>query len=71
MLQATLVALVPVTDAMNCCVCELDRLTEAGLTVTDTGGISVTMALADLVELARLVAVIVTVWMALMVDGAM
>ena len=33
MLQDTLVALVPVTDAMNCCVCELDRLTEAGLIV--------------------------------------
>ena len=60
--------LVPVTDAMNCCVCELDRLTEAGLTVTDAVGIRVTMALADL---APLLAVMVTVWIALMLDGAM
>ena len=59
--------LVPPTDAMNCCACELDRLTEAGLTVTDTVGIRVIVALADL---APLVAVIVTVWIALMLDGA-
>jgi hypothetical protein len=67
MVQRTLVLLVPVTDAMNCCVCELDRLTEAGLTVTDTVWIRVTTALADL---APLVAVIVTVWLAAMLDGA-
>ena len=60
--------LVPVTDAMNCCVCELDRLTEAGLTVTDAVGIRVTLAVADL---APLMAVIVTVWVAVMLDGAM
>jgi hypothetical protein len=52
---------------MNCCACELDRLTEAGLTVTDTVGIRVIVALAGL---APLVAVIVTVWIALMLDGA-
>ena len=55
-----LVLLVPVTDAVNCWVCEADRLTEAGLMVTATGGIRVTIALADLVESATLVAVIVT-----------
>ena len=49
--------LAPVRDALNCCVCELDKLAEAGLTVTDTVGMSVTTALADL---APLVAVIVT-----------
>jgi hypothetical protein len=48
----------------------LDRLTEAGLTVTDAGGMRVTMALAILAELAALVAVMVTVWVALMLDGA-
>ena len=53
---------------MNCCVCEPDRLTEAGLTVTDAVGIRVTLALADL---APLLAVTVTVWIAPMVDGAM
>ena len=68
--QVTLVLLVPVTDAANCCVCELDRLTEAGLIVTATGGMRVTMALAVLAELATLVALIVTVWVALILDGA-
>ena len=48
----------------------MDRLTEAGLRVTATGGIRVTTALADLLELATLVAVIVTVCVALMLDGA-
>ena len=70
MVQVTLVLLDPVTDAANCCVCELDRLTEAGLIVTDAGGIRGTMALAVLAELAELVAVIVTVWVALTLDGA-
>jgi hypothetical protein len=64
------VLLEPATDAANCWVCELDRLTEAGLIVTDAGGIRVIMALADLAELAVLVAVIVTVCVALMLDGA-
>ena len=54
-------------DVTNCCVCELDRLTEAGLMVTEAVGIRVTTALADL---APLVAVIVTVWLAAMLDGA-
>src|SRR5260370_18280861 len=35
------------------------KLTEAGLTVTDTGGFRVTMALANLVESAALVALVV------------
>jgi hypothetical protein len=58
--HVTLVLLLPVTVAVNCCVFEADRLTEAGLVVTATGGIRVTMALEDLVESATLVAVIVT-----------
>jgi hypothetical protein len=48
----------------------LDRLTVAGLIVTDTGGTRVIMALADFAELAELVAVTVTFWTALMLDGA-
>jgi hypothetical protein len=48
----------------------LDKLIEAGLIVTPTGGMRVTTALADLVDSAELVAVIVTVWVALMLDGA-
>jgi hypothetical protein len=48
----------------------LDRLIEAGLMVTATCGTRVTTALADLVDSAALVAVIVTVWVALMLDGA-
>ena len=62
--------LVPPTDATNCCVCEADRLTEAGLVVTDTVGLRVMVELADLVVSATLVAVIVTVWVALILDGA-
>jgi hypothetical protein len=61
------VLLVPLTVSMNCCVCDLDRLTEAGLMVNEAGGIRVTVALADF---APLVAVIVTVWIALTLDGA-
>jgi hypothetical protein len=57
-------------DVTNCCVCETDRLTEAGLMAIAAGGLRVTMALADLVVSATLVAVIVTVWLALMLDGA-
>jgi hypothetical protein len=70
MLHATPVLLVPVTDAANCWACEPDRLTDAGLIVTDTGGRRVIIALANLVELAALVALIVTVWVALILDGA-
>lgn len=70
MLHVTPVLTFPVTLAENCCVREADRLTEAGLTVTDTAGVRVTTALADFVESDALVAVIVTVWVALMLDGA-
>ena len=44
----TAVLVVPVTLAVNCWVWELDRLAEAGLTATDTGGTRVIVALADL-----------------------
>jgi hypothetical protein len=61
---------VPVTLAVNCCVCELDRLAAAGLTDTDTGATRLTVALANLVESARLIAVTVKFWLALIAGGA-
>jgi hypothetical protein len=61
----------PVTLAVNCWVFELDNVTDAGLTPTPTGGTRLIIALADLVESAALVAVIVTFWVALMVAGAL
>ena len=60
-LHATPELLVPVTLAENCWAWEADILAELGLIVTDTGGTRVIMALANLVESATLVAVIVTV----------
>jgi hypothetical protein len=68
--QVTAVFVLPVTLVVNCWVWEADRLIEAGLTVTATGGVRVTIALANLLAFAALVAVIVTVWLALMLDGA-
>ena len=62
--------LLPPTVAVNCCVFDADRLTEAGLVVTDTVGLRVMVELEDLVVSATLVAVIVTVWVVLMLDGA-
>jgi hypothetical protein len=67
MLQVTLVWVAAAPFTTNCCVCDLDRLTAAGLMVTDAVGIRAILALADL---APLVAVIVTVWVALILDGA-
>ena len=66
MVQPTLVllgpsTLGPVTEVMNCCVWELERLTDAGLMVNEAGALRVIVELADLVESATLVAVIVTV----------
>jgi hypothetical protein len=60
MLHFTLVWRLAAMDVTNCCVCETDRLTEAGLMAIPAAGLRVTMALADLAELATLVAVIVT-----------
>ena len=62
--------LLPATVAVNCWVFDADRLTEAGLMVTDTVGLRVMVELADLVESATLVAVIVTVSVVLILDGA-
>jgi hypothetical protein len=60
---------VDATDVTNCWVWDANKLIEAGLTVIDVGAIRVTTALAK-VELAVLVALIVTVWVELTLDGA-
>lgn len=48
------------TVAVNCCVPLATRLTAVGATVRVTGGISVTVAVADLVVSALLVAITTT-----------
>jgi hypothetical protein len=68
--HVTEVLVEPVTLAVNCRVCELDKVAEVGLTPTATGGTRLIIALADLVESAALVAVMVTLWAVLMLAGA-
>src|SRR5258708_24723397 len=59
-----------ITVAANCFVCPASRLAVTGATLTETGGIRVRIADADLVGSAWLVAVIVTFCCALMLAGA-
>ena len=59
--QVTAVFEVPATVAVNACVCDGVRVTLPGVNATLTGGASDTLALADFVESATLVAVTVTV----------
>lgn len=71
MLHVTLVLAIPATLAANCWLSPPPNETAAGATVTVTGGgFSVTMALADLLVSATLVAVTVTVCCAVSVVGA-
>jgi hypothetical protein len=70
MLQVTAVLLSPVTAAVNCCVCPPVRLIVDGETVTDTGGLNVTVAVPALDGSAALVAVTVTGVWAVTVAGA-
>src|ERR1035441_4300057 len=58
--QVTAVFEVPATAAVNIWVCDGVRVTLPGVNATLTGGASDTLALADLVESATLVAVTVT-----------
>ena len=51
----------PVTLGLNCWLCELNNVAEVGLMLMAMGGIRLIIALADLLESAALVAVIVTV----------
>ena len=60
----------PVTVAVNCWVLPAESETVVGATVTLKGGVRVTVAVADFVPSATLVAVTVTVWGELIVAGA-
>jgi hypothetical protein len=68
--QVTAVFDVPVTAAVNACVCAGARVTLPGVNATLTGGASDTLALADLVESATLVAVTVMVCALVIEAGA-
>ena len=71
--QVTAVFALPVTVAVNCLLCDAASTTFRGLTLTLTvpgGGVSWTVALADFVPSATLVAVIVTDCALLITDGA-
>jgi len=61
--HVTPVLLLPVTVAANCCVAPVFRVAEPGLTETATAGaaVTVTLAVADFVESAALVALTVYV----------
>jgi hypothetical protein len=61
--------LVPVTAAVNCCVCDAVIDAVVGVNEIDTG-LSVTIAVADLVVSATLVALTVTIVCAVTVEGA-
>src|ERR1039458_1274370 len=60
--QVTAQLLVLVTAAEKVWVCDCVKVTLAGATVTPTGGFRITVAEADFVESATLVAVTMTVW---------
>ena len=68
--QFTAELLVPVTVAPNCRLCPAVSVAVGGLTEMPTVGLSVTIALADLVESATLVANTVTTCWLEMVAGA-
>jgi len=68
--QVTDVSLALLTDASNCCVCEALTPAVPGVTVIDTAGFNVTVALALFVGSAMLVAVTVTVCALLILEGA-
>src|SRR5438067_13395218 len=68
--HVTAVLPVLVTEAVNCCDCPPPNEAVPGVTETATAGVSVMVALADLVASAALVAVMVTVCCVVMVEGA-
>jgi hypothetical protein len=59
-LHVTAVLELPLTVAVNCCVCPTRTDMVVGETLTETPCVTVAVACADLVESAALVAVIVT-----------
>ena len=60
----------PPTMAVNCWLCKAANVAEGGVREMLTVGLSVTVALADLLESATLVAVTVTVWALVIEAGA-
>ena len=71
--QLTAVLVAPVTVAINCWVCEAVRVAEGGLTLTATGvpgGVNVTTAVPYFVVSAALVALMVTVCVDVIEEGA-
>ena len=68
--HVTVLLEVPPTVAVYCWVWAAARVADSGVNEMLTGGVSVTVTLADLVGSATLVAVTVTAWAALMVPGA-
>jgi hypothetical protein len=68
--QLTALWLVFATLAVNCCVWPFVSTALGGVTLTDTGGINVTMAVMVVEEIPSVVAVIVTLLCALMLSGA-
>src|ERR1035437_9156036 len=68
--HVTPVLTVPVTVVVNCWVCEAVSEVVEGVSEIVTGGLSVTVALVDLVGSATLVAVTVTVWVPVIEAGA-
>src|ERR1035437_220486 len=60
--QVTAVLLVPLTVAVNVWFCDGSKDTEDGVSETVTEGVSVTVAVADLVGSATLVALTIMVW---------
>src|ERR1035441_7583739 len=60
--QVTAVLVAPPTMVANCWLCKAPNVAEGGVREMLTVGLSVTIALADLLESATLVAVTVTVW---------
>ena len=60
----------PPTMAVNCWLCKAANVAEGGVREMLTVGLSVTVALADLLESATLVAVTVTVWELVIEAGA-
>jgi hypothetical protein len=68
--QVTAVLLAPLTVAVNVWFCDGSKGTEDGVSEIVTGGVSVTVAVADLVASATLVAFTVTVWELVIEVGA-
>ena len=68
--QLTAVLVAPRTMAVNCWLCKAANVTEGGVREMPTVGLSVILALADLLESATLVAVTVTVWELVIEAGA-